>query len=85
MPSARYLFATGVLDRILYAAGGSPGEQATLEAYNPVTDTWTAKRSMPTARGGPAGGVFNGIFYVVGGFDASGNVSTWTTVQAYQP
>ena len=53
MPTARWSLATGVVNGIIYAIGGvsSSGIVATVEAYNPRTDTWTQKADMPTARG----------------------------------
>jgi N-acetylneuraminic acid mutarotase len=69
---------------ILYAIGGiAPGSSGiaptgTLQAYDPVANTWTTKTPMPTVRLGFAVGVVNGILYTVGG-DAAG------TVEAYDP
>ena len=91
----RSLLAVGVVNEILYAVGGTccaPGENAavlsTVEAYNPTTNAWTPKASMPTPRWSLAVGVAKGILYAVGGaspritnvveaFDPIGN--TWTT------
>jgi len=95
MPTARFELAVGVVNGILYAVGGTccaPGENATVlstvEAYNPTTNAWTTKASMPTPRWSLAVGVAKGILYAVGGasprltntveaFDPIGN--TWTT------
>jgi len=85
MPTAREYLAVGVVNGILYAVGGYvlPGGAQTatgaVEAYDPVSDTWTAKASVPTARGELAVGVVNGILYAVGG-TALNNV-----VEAYDP
>lgn len=73
MHTSRYNAAAGVIDGKLYVVGGvvSPlGEDyatATLEVYDPVTDTWTTKAPMPTSRWSPAAGVINGKMYVAGG------------------
>jgi N-acetylneuraminic acid mutarotase len=44
-----------------------------------LNGTWTTKRSMPTARYGPAVGVVNGTAYAVGGY----NGGCLKTVEAY--
>ena len=78
--------SAGVVNGLLYIVGGSNqsvGSFATVEAYNPVTDTWTPKASMPGgARSRLAVGVVNGILYAVGG---SGSGGILTTVEAYDP
>jgi N-acetylneuraminic acid mutarotase len=54
---------------------------STVEAYNPATDSWTTKPSMPTARYGLAAAASpDGQLYVFGGF--GGDLST---VAAYSP
>lgn len=69
--------AVGVINGIIYVAGGTeqgyaaphavPDALDTLEAYDPLTNKWTAKAHMTTARSFSAAGVINGILYVVGG------------------
>lgn len=54
----------------------------TVEAYDPATDSWTVKASMPTPRSMLGVGVVNGIIYAVGG--ASGGEQS-RTVEAYDP
>ena len=78
MPTARFLFAKGQVDGIIYVVGGqnSSGSLATVEAYDPESNTWATAASMPAARTRLAGGVLTGRFYAVGG-DSLG------TVQAY--
>jgi N-acetylneuraminic acid mutarotase len=39
----------------------------TNEAYNPATNTWETKQSMPTARNHAAAGMVNNKIYVIGG------------------
>src|ERR1700730_5085800 len=71
MPTARLNLAVGALNGIVYAIGGSDVRNvlATNEAYDPASNTWTAKASLPTARQLSAtnAAVANGILYVVGG------------------
>jgi N-acetylneuraminic acid mutarotase len=89
MPKARWGLAAGVVNGILYAIGGSSSAnyptrstKSTVFAYDPVTDTWTEKASMPKARFGLAVAVVNGKLYAVGGNNYRGNMNT---VQAYDP
>src|SRR5439155_23941703 len=56
---------------------------ATVEAYDPATDTWTTKASMPTARFGLSLTTINGTLYAVGGNIA--NVGSQAAVEAYDP
>jgi N-acetylneuraminic acid mutarotase len=79
----------GVINGILYVVGGFPAYPAvvtalaTVEAYNPATNTWATKALMPTPRGTPAGGVINGVLYVAGGGTDTGNGVG--TVEAFTP
>jgi len=62
---------------------------ATVEVYDPLTDTWVTKASMPTARNELACTAYNGKIYAIGGiqigaisgktevYDISANI--WTT------
>ncbi len=85
MPTRRWGLAAGVLNGILYAVGGYNGTNivATVEAYDPATNAWTAKASMPAGRTGLATGVVDGMLYVVGGGNATHAydpaTNTWTT------
>jgi N-acetylneuraminic acid mutarotase len=84
----QHLLGVGVVAGTLYAVGGvccAPGENVTIlstvEAYDPATNVWTTKASIPTPRYGPVG-VVNGILYAVGGVNKD---KVLTTVQAYNP
>jgi len=93
MPTARCCMAVGVISGFIYVAGGtrSIGHGGTetpgaLEVYNPRTDTWSTKASMPTGRGGVAGAVVDGLFYVAGGILAPLNTELiQSTVEVYNP
>ena len=76
MPTARSCFATGIIDGKIFAIGGrvqaEPNEFgeiaiATVEMYDPKTDTWQRKADMPTRRSGVAVSVVNGKIYAIGG------------------
>ncbi|MBF6614790.1 MAG: hypothetical protein IVW55_16895, partial [Chloroflexi bacterium] len=77
MPTARLYLGAAVVDGTIYAIGGLPGDLtdlATVEAYNPATDSWSARHSMSLPRGGVAAvGVDSrqpgcgGFLYALGG------------------
>jgi len=69
MHTARSTVATCVVDGKIYAIGGWDGTKplATVEVYDPITDTWTKKAPMPTARCALSASVVNGKIYVFGG------------------
>ncbi len=73
MPTARHALSTSALDGKIYAIGGYvPGVSgypgvATVEVYDPATDTWTTAPDMPTGRFGPRTSVVDGKIYVIGG------------------
>jgi predicted Zn-dependent protease len=59
MPTAREGLAVGVVNNKIYAIGGWGGSYlSTVEEYDPATNTWTTKASMPTGREYLAVGVF---------------------------
>jgi N-acetylneuraminic acid mutarotase len=78
MPTPRLFLTSSVVDGEIYAVGG--GVQAggglaalnTVEAYDPVTNTWTTKAALPTARAFPTSSVVDGELYVTGGFIGAG-------------
>jgi N-acetylneuraminic acid mutarotase len=71
LPTPREWPCVGVLDGVLYAAGGYVDGQwiKTVEAYDPRTDRWTKLPSMPvafeTSNGGGAA-IQNGRLYILG-------------------
>jgi N-acetylneuraminic acid mutarotase len=80
-----------VADGILYAFGGYTASTYTsvVEAYDPVTDSWTTRAPMPQARSHFAYGVANGVIYAAGGIgtNASGcnTAGVCGNVYAYHP
>ena len=64
---------------------GSFDRVGTMEAYDPVADTWTTNAPMPTARKLLAVGVVNGILYAIGGCADNDCGSLLSTVEAYDP
>jgi len=72
------------MNGVLYAMGGYNGNHiATVEAYDPTTDSWTTKTPMPTPRNALGVGSVNGMLYAVGG--QSTTVSAIGTNEAYDP
>ena len=72
MPTARFQFGTCVVDGKVFAIGGEVdkfGDKsiATVEMYDPKTDTWERKTDMPTARAGMSTSVVDGKIYAIGG------------------
>ncbi len=93
IPTPRVGLAVGVVNGILYAVGGEIVHTgvggyteflSTVEAYDPSTNSWTTKASMPTPRGGLTVGVVNGILYAVGG-NSSQTKPVLDTMDAYDP
>ena len=95
LPTARSGLAATAVNGIIYAIGGDNAIAAsasanvfnpltTVEAYDPIGNTWTTKAPMPTARERFAIAAVNGVIYVFGGLvpDASFVKST-TSVEAY--
>jgi N-acetylneuraminic acid mutarotase len=61
---------------------------ATVEEYDPATNTWRARSPMPTARNHSAVGVVNGKIYVLGGRLGSAFISAASNtdvVEEYDP
>jgi N-acetylneuraminic acid mutarotase len=94
MPTGLEELAVGVVNGILYAVGGISSNGGvsymlgTLEAYDPSTNTWTTKASMPTSRSDVGVGVVSGILYAVGGCCGFSNVmppGPFNTAEAYTP
>jgi N-acetylneuraminic acid mutarotase len=68
----------------IYVIGGYDSSQLdTVQEYDPATDTWATRSSMPTARAGMAvAAASNGKIYVFGGISGSSYVAT---VEEYDP
>jgi hypothetical protein len=101
---ARRQCGVGAIGEVMYAVGGSinkvnstlPMALKTVEAYDAITDSWTAKAPLVNARWAPFIGVWNGKIYVMGGFsDRSYSIAaieeydpaanTWSTISQKMP
>ena len=89
MPGARTSTVGGVINGKLYVVGGVPPagySTTTVEMYDPVTNTWTAKASALTTRALAGGGVINGKLYVVGGCVGSDcRIGVTNALEVYDP
>jgi N-acetylneuraminic acid mutarotase len=91
MPTARVALSLAAADNgKIYAVGGISGQRipdpafATMEEYDPATNSWATKAPMPTARSrlGLAAAL-NGKVYATGGFSNVGH--TVATLEEYDP
>jgi Kelch motif/Abnormal spindle-like microcephaly-assoc'd, ASPM-SPD-2-Hydin len=84
MLTARAGEGAGVIAGLLYIVGGSDSEGNPLtanEAYNPITDSWTAATEMTVAEDGAGVAVVNNVLFVVGG----GNPGNLANTQLFNP
>ena len=90
MPTPRCFLSASVVNGKIYAIGGSRVEStdvpslATVEEYDPESDTWTRRADMPTQRAGLRTMVVDGIIYAIGGLKAITRAVV-PTVEAYDP
>jgi len=94
MPTPRGDFAIAVFQDKIYTIGGSirAGQWTTEltdvnEVYDPATDTWTTKTSMPTPKAGLSASAVDGKIYLIGGFTQSANGTRQTSKETlvYDP
>ena len=89
MPTARFAHSTSVVDGKIYVIGGTAsssfwaGFRRTVEVYDPLTDTWTSKADMPTARIFFSTSVVDGKIYAIGGVLVT--KAGLSTVEVYDP
>jgi len=72
MPTAYWAVASAVAGDKLYIIGNESSLGTTYE-YNPAVDSWTTKATLSAGRGWACAAGANGLVYVMGGSDASGN------------
>jgi len=90
MPTPRTDLSTSALDGKIYVIGGDRGSIyqgiATVDVYDPATDTWTTAPDMPTPRVGPRTSVVDGKIYVIGGISTvSSGGTAYGTIEEYDP
>ena len=70
------------------APGGSGRALTTNEVYDPATNKWETRQTMPTARNHAYGGVVGGKIYVIGGRMGAAGIGAATNsdiVEVYDP
>ncbi len=92
MPTARHCLSTSVVDGKIYAIGGlgKPGvtdawgnlAATVVEEYDPATDRWTTKASIPGGKHWLSTSVVDGKIYAIGGKVVA---SARATVEEYEP
>ncbi|MGZ4986573.1 MAG: Kelch repeat-containing protein [Limisphaerales bacterium] len=81
LPTARGNLAVGVLNEVLYAIGGETdgcggnSRLSIVEAYDPLSQTWTALAPMPTARYLHSVATVNTTIFAIGGMGRSGAIA----------
>ncbi len=86
LPQARRELASAVVGGLIYAVGGitTSGTSAQVTAYNPRSNTWSSKASLPSPRQSADGAaVLGGLLYLPGGMNASDVLTK--TLYAYNP
>ena len=87
LPKGNHLYAMTVVNGQIYAIGGAGGSDVgyarftDVYVYDPISDIWTPRSPMPTARAYLGVGVINGLIYAVGG-DNNGRLAA---LEAYDP
>jgi N-acetylneuraminic acid mutarotase len=89
MPVGLHHVGIGVVAGRLYVVGGYKqsglsvwGPVASVYAYDPVTDVWTERAPMPTARGALSVAVCDDRLYAIGGYEGKVNSAA---VEVYDP
>ena len=93
MPTPRASFGIAVVENKIYVIGGAIGFNSTTEevitcsfnqVYDPLTDSWETKESMPTNRSPLDANVVDSKIYLIGG-RTGGQYTTVALNQVYDP
>ena len=77
-----------VMNGKLYVFGGWGGPDGVfnfVEEYDPATDTWTSKASMPTTRSSATAVTYGSKIYLFGGYLGGDDANVTDVVEAYDP
>lgn len=92
MPTARYGFEANTVDGKIYVIGGwvqsenmgeHVGKSAQVDIYDPLTDTWSVGKSLPTAVACYSSAVVDDRIYVISGISVGSTITNIT--QIYDP
>jgi N-acetylneuraminic acid mutarotase len=85
MPTALKFAMTGVIGGNVYVVGGVTNTAVVTknQVYNPVTNTWSSKTTLPVAACDAASAVVKNVLYVLGG--STDGVTVINAVWAYNP
>jgi N-acetylneuraminic acid mutarotase len=92
LPTPREALSSAAVDGRIYAIGGSQWDVTTnrglvvssVEMYDPATDTWTPRASLPSPRSYTAAATLDGKVYVLGGSTGVGKGIT-SSILMYDP
>ncbi|MDC4224337.1 MAG: hypothetical protein MPW15_08955 [Candidatus Manganitrophus sp.] len=87
VPQPRTEVTAATLDGKIYLIGGFAKEGVTtrVEMYDPATDRWTSRASMPVALHHAGAAVLNGKLYVVGGLEGGRSWKPSSGLWEYDP
>ena len=91
IPTPRYSFVISAYQNKIYVIGGYYWVNGTLtlfsvnQAYDPSTDTWETKASMPTARKAIVAETVNGKIYLIGGSTFNSSDPYTSVNEVYDP
>jgi N-acetylneuraminic acid mutarotase len=86
-PNPRHDSCYGVINGLMYIAGGGLSPSALNESYGVSSNKWTTLSAMPVATTAPGSATWNGQLYCFGGGDSTGPTggNFYSNVQIYQP
>lgn len=92
MPTPRIFFGIAVMENKIYVIGGDAGNwdvgevlTNVNEVYDPSTDTWETRTSMPTKRLGLSASVVDGKIYCIGGRTGEPGYAKVSATEIYDP
>ncbi len=83
LPTFRFVLGAAAVNGLVYAVAGMNFEDmATVEAYDPMTNSWGARAPLPSPRSELSVATVNNVLYAIGGIRDRAVVGT---VEAYDP